>query len=289
MNDNFNYEKRIFNSSSISDYMECPQMWERTWIRRLELKEEKEALVFGSVMHEALLEWYKTGSEEKALKKFERIPLVLTESHMTRGWGQSIFKEYVRRYSTEVGKTLHLEVKGRVEIGERIYAFTIDRIEDWDGNVYVDDHKTTKNLGLSFFESFRPSPQIDGYCFACKEIVGRCHGAIINGISKAKNPKERFQRFPSSRTEREMEGWKKIFTDATDGMVRCVESGNFPMHTVHCHRWGKCKYWEMCVYGEDERFMEQKFRVKPMEVEDEEGSDTSTDESESSKQSNIQA
>ena len=92
MNENFSLEKQMFNSSAISDFMECPKMFERTWIRRLELKEEKPALVFGSVMHKALLEWYKSGDKEKALKEFEALPDAIADSHITRGWGDGSWR-----------------------------------------------------------------------------------------------------------------------------------------------------------------------------------------------------
>jgi len=275
MTGNFDLQKLMFDSSSISDYMGCPLYFERRWIRRLVVKEEKPSLTFGKVFHEVLLEWYKSGDVEKASKLFEKLPKVMVDDHRTKEWGEAIFKEYVERYKSEVGKTLHLEVKFRVEIGERIYGGTMDRIEDWGGQIYVDDHKTTKSLGLSFFENYRPHPQTDGYCFACRELVGKCHGAIINGISVAKNPKDRFQRFPSSLTDKEIDGWREVFTDTTDDMLRDVERKHFARRTTYCNRWGKCPYWELCVYGEDERFIEQKYKI------DEEGVESGQSESNS--------
>jgi len=251
--------------------MGCPRLAYYTWIRRLVSKEEKPALTFGKAFHEVLLEWYKNGNMEEAIKKFDLLPTVIADDHRTKEWGIAVFKEYVERYKTEVGKTLHLEVKFRVEIGKRIYAGTIDRIEDWGGQIYVDDHKTTRSLGISFFENYRPNPQIDGYCYACREIVGKCQGAIINGISVAKNPKDRFMRFPSSRTDKEISRWEENFTDVTDSFMRDVERKHFPMSTVYCNRWGKCRFWPLCVYGEDEGYIEQNFKIEK-KGEEEDGS-----------------
>jgi hypothetical protein len=59
-----------------------------------------------------------------------------------------------------------------------------------------------------------------------------------------------------------MDGWKEVFTDTTDDILRDVERKHFPKHTNYCNRWGKCKFWELCVYGEDERFIEQNFKVE---------------------------
>lgn len=261
MNKNFNLEKQMFNSSSISDYMGCPRLFYYSWIRKLVSKEEKPSLRFGRVFHEVLLEWYKTGDKEAAIKKFEPLPSVMSDDHRTKEWGEAIFKQYVERYKTEQGTTLHLEKQFIIDMGGRLYAGTIDRIEDWTGQVYVDDHKTTKSLGLSFFNAYRPHPQMDGYCYACREIVGKCHGAIINGISVAKAPKERFQRFPSSRSEKEIDMWRVDFIDWTDRIMGDVERKHFPRSTVYCNRWGKCRFWELCTYGEDEKLIEMNYKV----------------------------
>jgi hypothetical protein len=220
----------------------------------------KPSLNFGSVFHEVLLSWYKERDVEKASKLFVKLPSGITTDLLTKDWGEAIFKQYVERYKGELGKTLHLEVKFRVEIGERVYAGTMDRIEDWGGQVYVDDHKTSARLELTD-ASHRPHPQIDGYCWACRELVGKCQGAIINGISTAKNPKERFIRFPSSRTEKEMDGWVEVFTDTTNDMIRDVERKHFAKRTTQCNRWGKCRFWELCVYGEDEKWIEASYVV----------------------------
>ena len=262
MTENFSLEKRMFDSSAISDYQGCPKLFYYRWVKRLEAKEEKPSLVFGKVFHDVLLNWYKTGKADEAIKEFSKLPTMMTDDHRTKEWGEAIFKQYVERYKTEQGKTLYLEKKFVIEIGEKLYAGRIDRIEDWNGQVYVDDHKTTSSLGLSFFNNYRPHPQIDGYCYACREVVGKCAGAIINGISVAKNPKERFQRFPSSRTDAELDQFAEVFEDWTDDIERDVECGHFAKNTSYCNRWGKCRFWNLCVYGEDERYIEQNYKVE---------------------------
>jgi len=89
-------------------------------------------------------------------------------------------------------------------------------------------------------------------------------GRIIErkGISTAMKPKDRFQRFPSSRTDAEMDQFRKVFTDWTDDIERDVEKNYFPMKTNYCSYWGKkCKFWELCVYGVGEKYIEQNFIV----------------------------
>lgn len=259
--ENVDLTKRMYSSSSISNMMGCPKLFYYTWILNLESKEEKPALTFGSAFHEVLKCWYKTGDREKAIEMFKTIPSNIMDDHRTREWGEAIFKQYITKYKVEPYKVIYLEKQFIVEIGERLYAGTIDEIAEWNGQIYVIDHKTTKSLGLSFFTGFRPSPQIDGYCFACREVCGSCHGAIINGISVAKNPKDRFQRYPSSRTEKEMDRWKDTFTQWTDMIEACIQTGIWPMNTTYCSRWGKCRFWELCIYGEEKQLIDAKFKV----------------------------
>jgi len=256
--ENFDLSKRMYDSSCISDYMGCPRLFYYAWIRRLKTKEDDPSMRFGSVWHDVMLEWYKTGSAEKAAKFFSQLPSGVTADHKTKGWGEAIFKEYIERYPDEPGRTLHLEKVFRIAIGDKLYGGRIDRIENWNDQIYVDDHKTSARLGAQFFDRFRPHVQIDGYCRACKEVVGRCQGAIINGISTAKNPKDRFQRFPSSRTEWELQNFDKVFSDWTDDIERDVKRNYFPMKTNYCTYWGKkCRFWEICVYGDTQEYVEK--------------------------------
>ena len=261
---NFNLDKRMYNSSSLKDYLGCPRLFYYTWIKKLVPKTVKPSLRFGTAWHEVMLVWYETGNMEEAMKKFASLPSSIVDDFRTREWGEAIFKQYIERYplNREPGKTLYLEEYFRIEVRGKLYAGRIDRIEDWAGQIYVDDHKTTASLGLSFFNNFRPDIQIDGYCYACRELVGRCHGAIINGVSVAKNPKDRFQRFPSSRSDEELDNFEQTFDDWTSDIERDVERKRFAMKPTYCNRWGKCKFWELCVYGADEKYIEQNFAIK---------------------------
>lgn len=266
--ENVDLKERMYSSSSIADVMGCPKLFYYNWVRNLEEKEIAPPLVFGNVFHEVLKTWYKTGDKEKSIELFKQIPSNIQDDYRTQGYGESIFKQYIERYKVEPYKVLYLEKQFKVIIGDRIYAGTMDEIAEWNG-IYVVDHKTTKSLGLSFFEGFRPHPQIDGYTFACREVCGKCNGAIINGISVAKNPKDRFQRYPSARTDKEMDRWKTVFTHWTDIIEVCLEANTWPMNYGYCNRWfKKCKYWNLCVYGDDQRLIDSQFKVRTEEVDE---------------------
>lgn len=270
MHSNFNLSDKLYCSSFLSDFMGCPRYAENRWIKGWVPKTTKPSLLFGEVFHGALKVWYETGDKEKALEEFNKLPITISDDHRTPDFGRAIFKQYVAKYKQEPWKSLYLETEFRVDIQETdiLYGGTIDQIVEWNNQIYVVDHKTTRSLGLSFFDGYRPHPQTDGYCMACREICGKCAGVIVNGISVAKQPKERFQRFTSGRSDYELDEFRRTFISHVDEFERCLEKKEFPKRTTYCNRWGKCMYWDVCVYGSDpeyvKKLVEMKFDVEDM-------------------------
>lgn len=254
-------QERVYDASCISDYLCCPHLFYYQYVRGLVPTVEPPALLFGRVMHEALLVWYKTKDVVEAVRVFEQLPKDIGDDRRTKEHGEVILKEYVKRYKTEPYQVKQMEVEFCVDMGEgRMYAGRIDQIVEWNNNIFVKDHKTTSSLGLSFYRSFRPSVQIDGYVYACRELCGQCSGAIINGISIAHNPKERFGRDVSSRTPQEVDRFREMFHHWCGGIETAILRKEFPMYYTHCNHWGQCVYWELCVYGEDERTIAQRYK-----------------------------
>jgi hypothetical protein len=228
------------------------------------LKEPNPGALFGGAFHAALYQFYRDKPIEECVREFLVLPSGVTPDHRTAGWGEAIFKEYVERYKKEKWEILASEISGKLRIGERFYGFTLDQIVR-DNYIYTLDHKTGSRIGASFLEEFRPHTQMDGYSWATLQMKGECAGVIINAISTAQNPKERFLRGISPRTQREIESFPKTFTEWTRKIERDVAEGEFAMNTSHCHRWGRCRYWELCVYGEEERVIEFKYKVRKEE------------------------
>lgn len=256
-------EERMYDASMISDYLYCPKYFYYRYIRNITSKEEAAPLLFGRVFHEALLIWYRDNDLEKAVEAFAKIPSQMGDSRRTREHGEVIMRKYVKRWAVEPYVTKQLEVEFHLDMGEgRVYAGRIDKIAEQLNQIYVVDHKTSTQLGLSFFRSFRPHVQMDGYCFACRELCGQCSGAIINGVSLAANPKERFQRSLTPRTKRELDKFKVNFHKWCARIEIDVLKKEFVEHYTHCTKWGgKCDFWKLCVFGEDERTLREEFKA----------------------------
>lgn len=263
---NADINNRVYDASCMSDHLLCPKLFYYRWVRKLVPRVEPAPLSFGRAFHEALHRWYEKKPLEECLLAFDVLPKVMEDDRRSPERGKAIFKEYVERWGEDDVQygTLGLEKDFHIDMGDgRFYVGRLDRVvrEVATQQVYVKDHKTTRSLGLNFYRSFRPSVQIDGYCFGCRATFGQCSGAIINGISIAANPKERFRRDISPRTPAEIDRFPLRFAEWTKRIEADILMKEFPHNYTSCTHWGQCKYLDLCLYGEDERTIERDFKL----------------------------
>lgn len=255
---------REYSSSRLGTFMACPRLYKYRYVLRLMPKEDNIPMSVGRVGHEAMHAWYATGNLPLALSKFAVLPSPVFGESLTSGFMEGVFKQYVERFGRGIGETIHLEKTGTLEIGERLYTFRIDRIAKWNGKIYVNDYKFTSKLGKPFSTSWRPSIQMDGYCWGCREVCGECGGVVVDGISTAKNPKERFQRVVSGRSPYELDQFKKTFSYWAGKIEEAEETGEFAMNSTYCNSYySRCEFFDLCVYGETEKIIALNFKPRP--------------------------
>ena len=263
---NANIEKRTYDASCLSDYLNCPKYFYYRWLRKLVPVVEPAPLLFGRVFHEALSLHYQHKEMEECVAAFDKLPARMEDDRRSKERGKAIFKEYVERWGKdeEQYETMYVEIDFALDMPEgRVYVGRLDRVvkDVGGGQIYVKDHKTTSQLGLNFFRGFRPNVQKDGYCFACNALCGGCSGMIVNGISIAANPKERFGRAMSTITPAELERFPVQFTLWAKRLEADILLGEFPMFYTHCHQFGQCIYLDLCLYGEDKGTVEREFKI----------------------------
>ncbi len=247
----FSLGERIYDATALQTYLRCPKAFEYRWVRGIVPKKESEALLFGATFHKALTVWYTSHNLSQAKKVFEELPKFMEDELRTRDRGKALMEAYVKRWGDEPFKVRDIEVSFHLGMpGGSVFAGRMDMIVEWDGNVYVIDHKTGRSLGLSFFNSLRPHLQFDGYSYACKELVGECRGVIVNGIQICKS-KIAFERKVSARSEEEMGVFAENFTLIVQDVERDILRKKFIRNTASCGLYGGCPYKELCVYGDD--------------------------------------
>ncbi len=268
--------KRMFDSSGMRNFLNCPMLFYWCNVKGYRISDDAApARYFGFIMHEVLERWYKKGDVQYALLALEQIPKSFEGTNWSKERGKAIFKLYVERYPKEPFEVLYggkgVETDFAIPMPNgAILTGRIDMVVKWNGVVYAWDHKTSSSIGKAFFRGARPNIQFDGYVYACREIVGECGGIIINGISTAIKPQQRFGREVSERTEREMELYKvnfcrwvkEIETSISLQAAHTSIRGAWMMSTDWCSQYGGCKYAELCIYGDDPRTAARLFDIR---------------------------
>lgn len=129
----------------------------------------------------------------------------------------------------------------------------IDLIINHQDSPWPVDHKTTSIEGPTFWEAFKMSPQMLGYCWATQKILGReVPGVIIDALIG--RPKTRtgishtnqFQEFPY--TQEKIQEWEHDTITHIKRIFGYLFDGYFPKSPVWCtNKYGKCPYFDVCT------------------------------------------
>jgi len=241
-----------YDASCLDDFMTCPRLFFYKHLLRLDAKEEPIARFFGLVFHEALAAYYRGFSTEESTKFLDQIPEETPNPLLTRKRAKVLFADYLAYWGREQWLVDRVEEKFVIPMdNETFYTGIMDLVVRKDTATLVVDHKTTSRMGSLFFGSFRPSIQMDGYFFACRELLGSCDGIIVNGINTSGNPKERFGRDENPRSQRELDSFLATYNYFVAAIEQCISDNFWPMSTCkqHCGAWGGCIYKNLCLYG----------------------------------------
>jgi len=283
---------------AISNFMACPAKFKLRMIDGWTARRRSAALGFGSVLHEALAAWYKTGNPVKGLEAInENWPDAHpVDDYRTKAKCAEVFLAYVKHYPAEtfsiVGMpdTPQIEVTFTLETGmylpcdcgwedhnkwdrycggcgkekEQIeYGGIFDGLVEFASNVYVLEHKSTSQLGAYYFNQFKPNNQVTGYTWAGGKLTGgRVAGAIINAIGVYKASATKFLREITTRSTFEVDEWLENLYNVCVQIKDCERRGYWPMYTPSCTQYGKCEYHDIHVLGhpvEREKRLEQDY------------------------------
>jgi hypothetical protein len=228
---------RPIDNTALALYMECP----RKFFYAMVLHRRKEnsaapALSFGSCWHKAMEAHYKTGGdrtsvEEAIIMGWE--PHDKPDDHRTVDRVLTCYDKYLETYgdhNTDCrnnGKTVGYPGNPMVEIPIEIawpgslhpYTGKIDRIIEWQGLYFVEDHKTTSRMGDYYFYQFDPDNQMMGYAWLAQLITGLpIAGVRINALAALKT-QTKFARELVSYSKERLKEW----TDNYNVWIRRVE------------------------------------------------------------------
>lgn len=271
-------ESKMFDNFALDCFRNCCQYYEWRIVRGVvKPGAKKTAASFGTCIHSSLEHYYRNGMTDQSIQ--EAMNLFLSnfeplqddsDDKRTLGKGLEILGKYFSRYRHEPFNVIDTEIGGAVELGDYLYSFRIDLVVEWQSpkGIYGFDHKTTSSLGRMVV---KPNNQMTGYDFVLKEHYQNVLGFIINAIGVyketeemdksapkitspksgkliyAKKEREVLVRMPTSRTQIELEQWKKETFHLIHQIEECHERSIWPKKTGFCTAYSsKCQYLDLC-------------------------------------------
>ena len=259
--------KHYFDNTRMSDYQECPRKYAIRHLWDLVPNRKSMPLYFGSTMHDCLSKWYETGDVKEALTVWDEYEDNQWDEKRTKSRGTDIAISYFATYPSEPFKIISNEMPFEVHLvtiadDEYYLMGKIDLAIEWNNAIYVVDHKTTSQLGGSYFKQFKPSRQMPGYCIGLSKLLDKTvSGAFINALAVYKS-KTKYERSLITYTPRKLVEYTLIIPQLMQRMVdtekvykRVSEdlddkwtalNHSFLPNWDSCYNWGGCQYRDLC-------------------------------------------
>ena len=264
--------ERIYDNTSISMFQECRKKYYWRMIRHLEPVTVSSALTFGGCIHEALDIYYTKGIDEAIAEFGETYKDREGDEKRTVENGVKLLKWYAKVYANEPFKVLAKPEMGFVIplTDDILYGGRMDLPVEWDGQLWVMEHKTASGLTPNWFRQWTLDKQATGYIIGTETYFGRkCAGCIINALevwkdvkrvtAKTKKPEDHFCRFPMTRSTMLKERFVLNIQRIVRDIRWCEENDEFMEAESKniCFSYNSnCPYLDLCLYGEDEKLVE---------------------------------
>lgn len=265
-----------YDNTMMGCYQTCQKKYWLRHIRGLVPKRTAMPLQYGDYMHQALSRWYEGHEPEYCIAVFDDYQDDPMDEKRTAARGKETMLEYIKRYPQEPFEIVANEVPFEQEIySDRRFTYTlvgkIDLVVKWHGNIYGLDHKTTSQLGSSYFYQYELSRQMIGYLLGLKrqyEDTGySIHGMIINAIAVYKN-NFKFAREIATYTQRKL-NW---YTDYVPKLMqeiaakeelyeRTKDAKIFLPNWDACDFYGHCAYKDVCKSSRPNAVLEEDYQI----------------------------
>jgi len=275
-------EERIWDNSTISCFQTCRRKYYYQYVRHLRPKVKGTALLFGSAVHDALDVYYKNADREQgavlAIAKFKEVYSTPEGDFLrTVENGVKLLTHYFLKYKHEPFTVVGKPEEGFVfPIGSILYGGRLDLPVEWDGQLWIMEHKTTSRLTSSYFNQYELDKQPTGYIIALEEFAGRkCSGCIINVLepwkevkrvtAKTKQPGDHFLRKPLTRSEELKDRFRYNVQAIVRDIKWCEEHDEYQEAEKKeaCFYYNRnCPFMQLCQYGENDRIIKRDYVVE---------------------------
>lgn len=267
--------------SSVKEWLLCRRRWYNNRVRGL--KEESAGYAgFGKAIHNFLEQWHspKVSPNLKELVEGFRkdFPTSMDTDSRSQDLGVKIIHKYVEIYprESEPFKVIELEKEIIVPLEGMVVPLhiVVDGIIEYQGGLWVIEHKSTSRLGADFFTQFRNDYQIYAYLEGVSVALGkRIEGVLMNGIGcKKKVDRESFLRNDEVgckgkvQVDYHMGHFKKIVNEMVEFVMKNwkdVEAFTPSSGGNSCKSYNtQCPYLRVCEYMDSEIFLNEIKRRK---------------------------
>lgn len=147
------------------------------------------------------------------------------------------------------------DVKHPVTGNPLLYGGRFDMLAVRDGVLFVDDEKTTSQLGSTWAQQWELSSQFTGYCWGAKQHGFPVAGAIIRGISILKNNFGHAQAI-TYRPQWMIDRWLEQVQRDARRMIQSWESQKWDMALGQaCSMYGGCQFKLLCTSPDPEKWI----------------------------------
>ena len=264
---------RRVDFTELCSFILCKRKWYTRHILNLIPRTPRPPLSFGVALHEAWDTMYQTEFDFDAVMARWKELEFEEDVKRTKFTGELILKAYYKKYKDQCSymKAIHHEVIWELPFNQLVLCGRMDRIVEWQGGLWVMDHKTTSRLGASYFEQYNPHAQVTMYLYAAQQYFGveKVRGFIVDAAFVGKSNKN--QRDIITMTQVEIdERMDEILTHAYELITveKALEQKPEAWKTIcpramiteACSAWGACEYRDLCRYGFDPKFMKTQFK-----------------------------
>lgn len=143
-----------------------------------------------------------------------------------------------------------------------IYTGRSDMIAEFAGGVYVEDDKTTSQLGASWGQQWDLRSQFLGYNWAARKTGIRTQGTLVRGVSILKTKYDTQQALPTF-ADWEIDRWYKQLIRDLEVMKRSWAEGYWDYNLGHaCTEYGGCSLRRICKSADPETWLKMDFEQR---------------------------
>jgi len=169
--------------------------------------------------------------------------------------------DYIRPHQWHGGDGIELTFALPMEIahpetGEPLlYAGRFDMLAEYQGQLWVEDDKTTSQLGPTWGDKWNLRGQFTGYCKAAHSFDLPVAGAIIRGTSFLKNSFGHAEAITARPKWMIDQWWEQLHRD-TERMILCWQEGFYDQNfSDSCDAFAGCQFARLCLTQEPEEWI----------------------------------